>query len=88
MWDHLMIGLIAYTVIYAPYRTAFMIPETSTVLYIFETMTDLLLLVDVVLSFLTHYERLDGTYETNIKKMTKNYVLGSLLFDLVAVFPT
>lgn len=87
-WDMLMLGLITYTIAYAPFRTAFMRPETSSVLFAFEMMTDLLLAMDIFISFFCPYERMDGSLETNAKKVAKNYLLGSFFFDLVAVFPT
>lgn len=56
IWDHLMIGLILLTIGYAPYRTAFMLPETGWELYVFETFTDVLFVIDVIIGFLTPYE--------------------------------
>lgn len=88
MWDFLMIGLIVYTASYAPYRTAFMMPETSTLLWAVETALDFLFLIDIFVSFITPYERLDGTLECNYKKISRNYIFGAILFDVIAVIPT
>ena len=84
-----MIALALYTAGYAPYRTAFMHHESSDVLYAFECLVDLLLLIDIFVTFLTPYERLDGNFEHSFKKISRNYLISqTFLFDLVAIIPT
>lgn len=86
-WDTLMVILVAYTGIYAPFRTAFMSYNSSDVLFAFETITDLFLFVDIIITFMTPYERNDGSLECNMKKIRSNYVFGYLFFDIVAILP-
>jgi len=88
VWDFLMIVLTTYTVGYAPYRTAFMNPKTSNLLYAFETICDLLFFTDIFVSFLTPFERVDGSLEQNYKKVSRKYIFGALFFDMVATLPT
>lgn len=83
-----MVMLVLYTIAYAPYRTAFMKPASSDTLFYFEAMSDFLLLLDILFSFLTPYERLDGTLECNFKKITRHYVYGDMFSDIVAITPT
>ena len=88
LWDLLMIILTTYTVAYAPYRTAFMNPKTSNLLYAFETICDLLFFFDIFISFLTPYERIDSSFERNYKKISRHYIFGALFFDIIAMVPT
>ena len=88
MWDMLMLVLVFYTAMYAPYRTAFMSYNSSDTLFFFECMCDFLLLLDIVISLMTPYERTDGSLECNFRKIRTNYILGSLTMDLVAIIPT
>ena len=89
VWDLLMIALVLYTAGYAPYRTAFMNHKTSDILYAFETLVDFLLLIDIFITFLTPYERLDGNFELSFRKISRNYLISkTFLFDVVAIVPT
>ena len=88
LWDYGMLFLVLYTAAYAPFRTAFMSYDSSVILIVFETFTDLLLLLDIFMSFMTPYERQDGTHECNIKKISRHYILKYLFFDMVAILPT
>jgi CRP-like cAMP-binding protein len=86
-WDILMVLLVAYTGIYAPFRTAFMSYQSSDTLFAFETITDILLLMDIFITFATPYERMDGSLECNWQKIRKNYVMSYFFFDVVAIIP-
>lgn len=63
-------------------------PESSFNLILLESGLDILFVCDIVISFMCPYERMDSTYEHNYKKIAKNYIFGSLLFDIIATFPT
>jgi len=86
-WDYLMMFLALYTAIYVPYRTAFMSYETSSLLTTFELITDALFFVDVLITFFTSYERMDGSYETKLKKICTNYLFGNFFIDILAILP-
>ena len=77
-----------YTATYAPYRTAFMYNDASFFLFAFETMTDLIFLADIFITFISATERVDGSYETTLKRLARNYIFGFLFIDLCSVFPT
>lgn len=88
LWDISQLFLLLYTALYAPYRTAFMSYTSSTELLVFETICDLLFMMDIFVSFLTPYERQDGSKECNIKKIAIHYCLSQLAVDVQCVFPT
>jgi len=88
LWDNLMMFLVIYTVMYAPYRTAFMSYSSSDILFLFETVTDLLLFIDIFITLLTPFERVDGSLECNHLKIRANYIFGAFLFDIIAILPT
>lgn len=44
--------------------------------------------MDIFVTFLSPYERFDGTFEGNIKKISTHYIKSQLLIDVVACFPT
>ena len=52
-----------------------------------QTFIDFLFVIDILVSFVTPFERHDGTFETNFKKISRNYSLGNLTFDLIAIIP-
>ena len=88
VWDIIIIIILLYTGTYVPYRTAFLDGSTSDALFAFELIVDVLFLGDVVVTFFTPYERIDGSFETRHKKIAKNYVLGAFAIDVVACLPT
>jgi hypothetical protein len=57
-------------------------------LFAFETIVDLIFLADIFITFMSPSERIDGSYETNYKKLARNYFFGFFVIDCWAVFPT
>lgn len=87
-WDNLMIFLVLVTTIYAPYVASFLEPSKSPILFLFETVFDLGLIFDIFLSFLTSFERNDGSFETQPKKIAVTYFfMGGFWLDLIAISP-
>lgn len=82
-----MMFLTLWTAIYVPYRTAFMSSTSSSVLTTFEAVTDALYFVDVILTFFTSYERMDGSYETKLRKIAMHYIFGNFFVDILAILP-
>ena len=54
----------------------------------FETGTDILMFLDIIISFFTIYERPDGSNERNLKKIARMYVRYYLIVDVLAALPT
>lgn len=88
IWDRIMILLLFFTATYDCYRTAFfMSSEGGNLIFAIQTFIDFLFIIDIFVSFVTPFERHDGTFETNFKKISRNYSYGSLTFDLIAIIP-
>lgn len=90
MWDISQLCLLLYTALYAPFRTAFMSDSdfSSSTLLVFETLSDIFFTMDIFVTFLTPFERNDGSLECNIKKIATHYSLNNLLWDMIAIVPT
>ena len=74
-WDYLQIWLLLYTLTLEPYIVSFYAVEDRYA--IFQSLRmyiDLLLTIDIFFSFLSPFERFDGTFEGNIKKIAKHYI--------------
>ena len=65
--------LLLYTAIWVPYKVCF---EDTLTSYEFalDIMVDSLFLIDIVLTFLTMYEKPDGKYELNRFQIAKTYL--------------
>lgn len=88
VWDVLILIILLYTATYAPFKVAFMPGDSSNILFIFETIVDILFIADIFVMFFTPYERADSSLECRHKKIAKNYFLGAFVIDIVASFPT
>ena len=75
-WDIALIILLLYTATYAPYRTAFMYNDASLMLFAFEMISDLIFLADIFITFISATERIDGSYETNYKRIARSYIIS------------
>ena len=73
-WNQLLMVICIYTAGYAPFRTAFMSFKASNTLWMFETGCDILMLIDIIISFFTIFEKLDGSQERNMKRIASRYV--------------
>ena len=52
-----------------------------------DLVIDILFWVDIVINFISAYEKYEGVYEYRLKKIAKNYILGYFALDFVATFP-
>ena len=80
--------IILVTVVYAPFKSSFWSNVTSNQLFLFETVVDLLLFIDIFIMFLIPYYRADGTKEYDFKKIAKNYIFGFFIFDVLSIYPS
>lgn len=90
MWDIGIILILLYTATYGPYRTAFGGDSASDGVFIryLDYVVDGMFIADIGVTFLTPYERFDGSLVYSHKKIAKNYIFGAFLVDVVASFPT
>ena len=88
VWDGLMIVILIYIATIAPYRVAFGEEATELWLIIFDYTVDSLFVIDIVLNFLTPFERDTGSQEVRLKYIAKRYLLSGFAVDFMASFPT
>lgn len=55
---------------------------------IFNTLIDLIFLMDIVITFFSSYERDDRREETSLSKIAINYLSAWFWIDLLATIPT
>ena len=90
IWNLIIIGLLGYTATLAPFRIAFY-EDTgdfwSTFFKVFDILVDILFGLDIIVNFLSAYEKPDGKYEYDLKNIAMNYITGFFLIDFVATIP-
>lgn len=64
-----MLVLTLYNALFVPFRTAFMSVTSSPFLNSFEVVADALFFIDVIMTFFTSFERVDGVYEIKLAKI-------------------
>ena len=87
-WNFLNVVLLVYTATASPFRTAFHTTPASFMLIATESISDFIFFLDIFVTFLLPYERYDSSYETNFRKIARNYIFGGLWIDILACLPT
>jgi hypothetical protein len=90
IWNVLIILLLAYTAIIAPFRIAFF-DETgdfwSKFYSWFDVFVDIVFGLDIIVNFISPYEKPNMKFEYNLKKIAINYLTGFFIIDFVATLP-
>jgi CRP-like cAMP-binding protein len=84
MWDLLVAFLILYSAIITPYEIAF--SDTNNVSW-FEILIDILLGIDIVLTFFSAYTDDEENLVKNHKKIVKKYLKSWFIVDIISVLP-
>ena len=84
MWDLLIAFLILYSAIITPYEIAF--SDTSKVSW-FEILIDILLAIDIVLTFFSAYTDDEENLVKNHRKIIKKYLKSWFIIDIISVLP-
>lgn len=50
-------------------------------------IVDILFGIDIIVNFITPYEKYDGSLQTNHKKIAKSYFFGAFSIDFIACIP-
>ena len=88
MWDFILLVMLIYIGTYSPYRTAFIAEGGNVILLVMENLMDALFAIDIIVNFFTPFERHDGSYEYDHKKIAEFYIMGGSFFiDVIAAFP-
>jgi hypothetical protein len=74
--------------IYTPFRVSFFTEPESSFVLVYETITDMALFMDVVISFFTPYQRIDGSFELNNMKIARRYMYTWMIKDMLVILPT
>ena len=84
MWDLLIAFLILYSAIITPYEIAF--SDTNKVSW-FEILIDILLAIDIVLTFFSAYTDDEENLVKNHRKIIKKYLKSWFIIDIISVLP-
>ena len=84
MWDLLIAFLILYSAIITPYEIAF---SDSNKVSWFEVLIDILLGIDIVLTFFSAYTDDEENLVKNHKKIIKKYLKSWFIIDIISVLP-
>jgi len=84
MWDLLIAFLILYSAIITPYEIAF--SDNNKVSW-FEVLIDILLGIDIVLTFFSAYTDDEENLVKNHKKIIKKYLKSWFIVDIISVLP-
>jgi len=52
-----------------------------------ENLIDITFAIDIIINFLTAYERSDGEMEYRLKRICINYISGFFWIDFLSIFP-
>jgi hypothetical protein len=85
-WSIVVILLLLYTATFVPYRVAFIDSDAGWITTL-DDVTDILFGIDIIINFLSSYEKPDLTLETDIKQIAKNYVSFWFPMDFLAIIP-
>ena len=84
-WDLFTGILIIYIAIQLPLVLAFE-PDVPVGMYVWDTIMDIIFILDIGLSFLTGYIK-DGIIEKHPYKVAVNYLTGWFVIDFLSAFP-
>ena len=84
----IIIAVLFHTATLAPFTTAFQEGPESTFQQFFDYFIDTCFILDIIFTFMTPYERVDGSLCLSHKKIARNYIVtGPFALDVVASFP-
>lgn len=83
--------MVLYTALVSPFRLAFSddyeVDGWSKFFGIFELVVDLIFSLDILINFVTGYERFNGSIEIRPKKIAIRYLATFFFIDVLATFP-
>lgn len=82
-----MIILLLYTATFVPYKISFADDVGGNGATNFDLMVDILFGIDIIVNFITPYEKYDGSLQTSYKKIATRYFFGAFFIDFIACIP-
>ena len=89
-WNIIIIFLLVYTGFITPYRTSFFSNEElarKDLFWVMESIIDIVFGIDIIVNFISAYERHDGETEYKFKRIVLNYLTGFFWIDFLSTFP-
>jgi len=91
VWNVIIIFLLFYTATVTPYRTAFYDDNDGGDYKKFyeamDTVVDVVFGLDIIVNFISAYEKPDGSIQYGLKYIALNYLTGFFMIDIFASFP-
>lgn len=85
-WDFLIGIVIVFGAILIPYRLCFNVPTTTAYL-VYDIVTDVILAVDILVSFRSTYVDADGLTVTSTQRIRRRYLKTSFPVDFISTLP-
>ena len=89
-WNLLVSVIVIYSSTLTPFQLAF-IQERDQVwekrFNSLDYVIDSVFVIDIIISFISAYQKEDGTIEINIKNIAFNYIMGFFAIDFIATLP-
>ena len=85
-WNVYVGVLLLYTGIFVPLRVSFF-ENASDSFIVFETLIDFCFFVDIILTFMTAFERKNNVIETRHRQIALQYFKGWFWIDLLSTIP-
>jgi hypothetical protein len=86
VWNLVVVIILAYTATYMPYKTCF-VDDDDTLGILIDWTVDLLFITDIFVNFISAFDLQDGSVETRLKEIAKDYAGSWFMFDLISCLP-
>ena len=89
LWSGVEHSLLIYTAIYVPFQVAYLTEESdqSPFLNSVDDVVDVLFIMALFITFITAFDKQNGTEEFRLSHIALNYLRTWLLVDILACFP-
>lgn len=87
IWNITVIVLLLYTSTVVPFQVAFVDVDSDFAMFI-NYMVDVLFGLDIIVNFFSAYESAIRKIEISLKVISRDYLTGWFVLDLLATFPT
>lgn len=87
IWNVLVFFTVVWTTTMVPFRIAFYADEEELTWTVTDIISDVIFVVDIVITFFVIEEGSDGTPIVTLKGIAKKYLKGYFVFDLISSIP-
>lgn len=87
-WSAIIQIILIYTAIYVPFKLSFIPPGDAVPFWdTFDTIVDAIFITDLIVNFISAYEKRDGTSESRPKMIAIKYLKSWFIVDFIACIP-